>query len=105
MHPQRKVQRTQSLLLVPLPLEENLRSPQVAQYLKSLSAALADEGMEGFHSILANFQLDPKDGQEALLGGNPIQAFLDCILKSVEKEKGEESKQDENNSVDEEMKE
>lgn len=87
-------------------LEENLRSPQVAQCLKSLSAALADEGMEGFHSILANFQLDPKDGQEALVGGNPIQAFLDCVLKSVEREKSTEEEAKEGKSDgDEEMKE
>jgi hypothetical protein len=87
-------------------LEENLRSPQVAQCLKSLSAALADEGMEGFHSILANFQLDPKDGQEALVGGNPIQAFLDCVLKSVEREKStEEGTKEGKSDGDEEMKE
>ena len=87
-------------------LEENLRSPQVAQCLKSISAALADEGMDGFHSIMANFQLDPKDGQEALVGGNPIQAFLDSVLKKVERERGSEegAKEEEKSDADEEMK-
>jgi len=83
-------------------LEENLRSPQVQQTLRSLTAALMpdDNGsMDGYHSVLANFQLDAADGQQALTqSNNPIQAFLDCVLASVDKEKKEESK-------DEEMKE
>lgn len=83
-------------------LEENLRSPQVQQTLRSLTSALVpdDNGsMDGYHSVLANFQLDAADGQQALTeSNNPIQAFLDCVLASVEKEKKEESK-------DEEMKE
>lgn len=84
-------------------LEENLRSPQVQQTLRSLTAALMpdDNGsMDGYHSVLANFQLDAADGQQALTqSNNPVQAFLDCVLASVEKEdKKEESK-------DEEMKE
>ncbi|CAJ1958720.1 unnamed protein product [Cylindrotheca closterium] len=83
-------------------LEENLRSPQVQQTLRSLTAALMpdDNGnMDGYHSVLANFQLDAADGQQALTqSNNPIQAFLDCVLASVEKEKKDDSK-------DEEMKE
>jgi hypothetical protein len=82
-------------------LMENLRSPQVQQTLRSLTAAILpdDNGsMEGYHSVLANFQLDAADGQQALTqSNNPIQAFLDCVLASVKEEK-EESK-------DEEMKE
>lgn len=79
-------------------LEENLRSPQVQQTLRALTQALVpdDEGsLEGYHSVIANFQLDPNDGQAALAAGNPIQAFLDCVLASVQKEeaaKKEESK-------------
>eukprot|EP00980_Cylindrotheca_fusiformis_P028675 scaffold22635_cov134-Cylindrotheca_fusiformis.AAC.3 len=80
-------------------LEENLRSPQVQQTLRSLTAALMpdDNGsMDGYHSVLANFQLDAADGQQALTeSNNPIQAFLDCVLASVKKEKGEESKDEE----------
>jgi len=83
-------------------LEENLRSPQVQQTLRSLTAALVpdDNGsMDSYHSVLANFQLDATAGQQTLNEtNNPIQAFLDCILASVEKDKKEESK-------DEEMKE
>jgi 26S proteasome regulatory subunit N13 len=82
-------------------LEENLRSPQVQQTLRSLTAALLpdDNGsMDGYHSVLANFQLDAAAGQQTLTDTNsPIQAFLDCVLASVEKDK-EETK-------DEEMKE
>lgn len=87
-------QRTEKKLM------ENLRSPQVKQCLKSLTAALEDEG--SFNSILANFQLKPEDGAAAMASGNPIQAFLDCVLKSVEREK-EEKKKD--NDGDSEMKE
>jgi 26S proteasome regulatory subunit N13 len=80
-------------------LEENLRSPQVQQTLRSLTAALLpdDNGsMDGYHSVLANFQLDAADGQHALTeSNNPIQAFLDCVLASVKKEEGEESKDEE----------
>lgn len=80
-------------------LEDNLRSPQIQATLRSLTAALLPDdagNMEGYHSVLANFQLDPNDGAEALQNGNPIQAFLDCVLKSVEKEKEkEESKEEE----------
>jgi 26S proteasome regulatory subunit N13 len=80
-------------------LEENLRSPQIQQTLRSLTQALLpdDNGnMDGFYSVLANFQLDPAPGQAAMVGagaagGNmdPIQAFLDCLLASVEKEEGQ----------------
>lgn len=81
-------------------LEENLRSPQVQQTLRSLTAALLpdDNGsMDSYHSVLANFQMDAASGQQALTQGNPIQAFLDCVLASVEKKeetKDEEMKED-----------
>jgi hypothetical protein len=79
-------QRTEDRLL------ENLRSPQVRQCLQSLTAALCDDGsLDGFHSILANFQLRPEDGAVGLSQGNPIQAFLDCVLKSVQREKEEDT--------------
>jgi len=78
-------------------LESCLRSPQVQQTLRSLTSALLpdDNGsMDGYHSVLANFQLDAADGQRALSEGkSPIQAFLDCVLASVEKEK-EETKEE-----------
>jgi hypothetical protein len=57
--------------------------------LNALSAALCDDqgrSMDNFNSILANFQLRPEDGAIAMMAGNPIQAFLDCVLKSVQRE-------------------
>jgi hypothetical protein len=78
-------------------LEENLRSPQVQATLRTLTAAIQPDdvgSMDGYHSVLANFQLDPADGEEALRSGNPIQAFLDCVLASVEKQKEEETKEE-----------
>jgi len=68
-------------------LRENIRSPQVAQSLQRLTAALADDA-GSFNSIIANFQLDPADGMSAMSAGNPIEAFLNCLLKDVEKKEG-----------------
>lgn len=79
-------------------LMENIRSPQVAQCLKSLTAALCDDeggSIDNFSSILANFQLDTQDGALSMAAGNPIQAFLDCVLKSIEKEKKSKSSEEE----------
>lgn len=88
-------------------LMENLRSPQVKQCLKSLTAALEDNGGGSFNSILANFQLKPEDGAAAMASGNPIQAFLDCVLKSVQREQEDAKKNDEtkDDDGDSEMKE
>lgn len=77
-------------------LLENLRSPQVRQCLNALSAALCDDqgrSMDNFNSILANFQLRPEDGAIAMMAGNPIQAFLDCVLKSVQRENEQQQQQ------------
>jgi len=92
-------QRTEEKLM------ENLRSPQVKQCFKSLTAAL-EEGVS-FNSIIANFQLKPEDGAAAMASGNPIQAFLDCVLKSVEREKDEQNNEngEKNHDGDAEMKE
>lgn len=68
-------------------LRDNLRSPQVAQCLQRLTAALADDA-SSFNSIIANFQLNPEDGAGALSAGNPIEAFLNCVLKDVERKEG-----------------
>merc|ERR1719232_1613086 len=75
-------------------LRENLRSPQVAQCLQRLTAALS-EGAASFNSILANFQLDPSDGAAAQLAGNPVEAFLQCLLKDVERKEGVKKVDDE----------
>jgi len=68
-------------------LRENIRSPQVAQSLQRLTSALADDA-GSFNSIIANFQLDPADGMSSMAAGNPIEAFLNCLLKDVEKKEG-----------------
>merc|ERR1711966_548253 len=71
-------------------------SPQVAQCLQRLTAALA-EGTESFNSIIANFQLNPSDGAQS---GNPIEAFLQCLLKDVERKEGaKKSDKDEKDNV------
>jgi hypothetical protein len=68
-------------------LRENIRSPQVAQALQRLTSALVDDS-SSFNSIIANFQLNPEDGAAAQLAGNPIEAFLNCLLKDVERKEG-----------------
>lgn len=79
------------------------------QTLRSLTSALLpdDNGsMDGYHSVLANFQLDASDGQKALSEGkSPIQAFLDCVLASVEKEKEDDGKKEEGEDGDADMEE
>jgi len=74
-------------------LRENIRSPQVAQCLQRLQSALVDDA-GSFNSIIANFQLDASDGAAAMAAGNPIEAFLNCLIKDVEK-KGDGKKSDE----------
>jgi hypothetical protein len=88
-------QRTKSALL------KNIRSPQVALCLQHLTSTLADVG-GGFNSIMANFQLNPKDGAVAMAAGNPVGAFLNCILRDVErkedaKENGKDNDDDKGN--------
>jgi len=73
-------------------LRENVRSPQVAQCLQRLTAALCEDA-GGFNSIIANFQLDPSDGAAALAGGNPVEAFLLCLLRDVERKEGVKKKE------------
>ena len=62
--------------------------------------------MDGYHSVLANFQLDASDGQKALSEGkSPIQAFLDCVLASVEQEKEDDGKDEAGGDGDADMEE
>lgn len=72
-------QRTEAHLL------QNLRSPQVQQCLQSLTAALLEDEAS-VNSIMANLELRPEDGAIAMASGNPIQAFLDCVLKASQRE-------------------
>ena len=77
-------------------LRESLRSPQVAQCLRRLTSALAGDddddedgrGGGGFNSIIANFRLNPEDGAVAMAAGNPVEAFLNCLLRDVERKEG-----------------
>jgi hypothetical protein len=66
-------------------LRQNLRSPQVQQALQNLTAAFADDSA-AFHDVIVNFSMKPDDGAIALTNGDPIQAFLDCLLASVQRE-------------------
>jgi len=89
-------------------LRENIRSPQVAQCLQRLQSALADDA-GSFNSIIANFQLNAADGATAMAAGNPIEAFLNCLIKDVERKEGvkksdggeEEAKDAGNDGMDE----
>lgn len=74
-------------------LRQNLRSPQVQQALQSLSAAISPNSnnntahdLTAFHNVIVNFSMNPDDGAIALANGDPIQAFLDCLLASVQRE-------------------
>jgi 26S proteasome regulatory subunit N13 len=86
-------------------LEENLRSPQIQSTLRVLTQILLPDdagSLEGYHSMIANFQLNAADGEQTLTTtNNPIQAFLDCIVASVQKEeeKGEESKEEDDDDA------
>merc|ERR1712226_528049 len=77
-------------------LAENLKSPQVQQTFRSLTQALLPDdagNMDGFYSVLANFNLPtPTDASAtAAAMANPIEAFLNAMLAKVEKEKSDES--------------
>ena len=83
-------------------LEENLRSPQVSQCLKQLTATLSEDH-DSLSSVLANFHLPPPPPGTIIT--NPIQTFLDSVLQSVqddaEKKKGDktqDTKSDGNNN-------
>lgn len=78
-------------------LRQNLRSPQVQQALQSLSAAIGggttttnEDTSSAFHNVIVNFSMNPDDGAISLANGDPIQAFLDCLLASVQREQVEE---------------
>ena len=80
--------------------------------LGTLTATLLPDSegdLSGLYSAMANFQLEPADGQEALAAGNPIQAFLDALLKKVEREQQEEEEakdseeKNDNDDIDEDL--
>ena len=84
-------------------LRDNLLSPQMRNTVSALQQALLpdDAGdLSGYASVIANFQLDPMDGQDQLAQGNPLAAFLECVIASVEREAKEEVQQDEGNAME-----
>jgi hypothetical protein len=76
-------------------LRDNLASSSMQSTLRTLTQMLVQQEDDDptnayteYSNIIANFQLDPQDGETALLqNNNPIEAFLNCIIASVEKEK------------------
>jgi UCH-binding domain len=91
-------------------LEDNLRSPQVQQTLRSLTSALLpdDAGrVDGFLSVIANFQLGsaaPDPGTVQAASTNPIQAFLDAVIRSVQDQEGGSDGANEGEGKEEESK-
>jgi len=89
-------------------LRANLTSPQMRNTVSALQQALLpdDTGdLSGYASVVANFQLE-SDGQSALLAqGNPLAAFLESVIASVEKEKQEKKDEEEEGKESEENKE
>ncbi len=97
-------------------LRQNLRSPQVQQALQSLSAAISPNNnnnndnnniiphdLTAFHNVIINFSMNPDDGAVALANGDPIQAFLDCLLASVQREQqGDDADNNLNSQTEEE---
>ena len=89
-------------------LRDNLQSPQVRHTLQALQQALLpddEHNYSGYASVLANFQLDPAEGQALLAQGNPLAAFLECVVASVEKEKKQEQENSGTNDDDANMEE
>ena len=69
------------------------------QPLQALSQALLPDEigtLDGYYSIIANFQLDPKDGEDALQRWYSIQIFFDCVLASVNQSDNDNSNDNEN---------
>jgi hypothetical protein len=94
-------------------LAENLKSPQIQSTLRTLTQTLLPDDaldLSGYASLIANFQLDPQDGQDILMRqGDPIAAFLECVVKSAEREqqqqpstKGEDKEKETKEKQDEE---
>jgi len=74
-------------------LMENLRSPQLVQCLESLVASVGKGDV--LNSLLVNFQQSSShDEVTEMVGVNPLHSFLECVSKTVEKRKEDESKED-----------
>jgi len=72
-------------------LIQNLRSPQCIESIKALQTALAGpDGPHNLYSILINFELDTDVLNATGANTNPVELFLDAVVKSVQKEKENE---------------
>jgi hypothetical protein len=60
----------------PSHLEAAIRSPQLAQALRSLTGALSTDN---FETIFANFGLDPAAGADLMARGDAVGAFLAAL--------------------------
>jgi hypothetical protein len=57
-------------------LEAALRSPQLSDSMRALSAALQSEN---YNAVMANFGLDPSAGMSALMRGEAVEAFINAV--------------------------
>lgn len=64
-------------------LEAAVRSPQLAQALRSLTGALSTDN---FETIFANFGLDPRDGADLMARGDAVGAFLAALQAKADRE-------------------
>ena len=65
-------------------LRETILCPQMQQSLRSLTGALLSDN---YNAGLANFGLNPADGSEALLQGDPVRAFLLALQAQADRSK------------------
>jgi len=75
-------------------LREHLLSPQCLECMKTLQNALMG-GPSNLQDILLNFQLDSSALSSGNIAGkNPVEIFLEAVVKSVNSEKDEENKEE-----------
>jgi hypothetical protein len=65
-------------------LLQNIRSPQFQQSVNALAEALHSDN---FHAIMASFGIDPSPGIGKLMQGDPVGAFIACILAEADRER------------------
>jgi len=80
----------------PSDLRSTLLSPQFQQALGSLTGALQTEN---FNTVFANFNLDPADGQEAVVRGDGVGAFVAALQAAAERKRAQQ--EGDSNSKDE----
>ena len=66
-------------------LRQTISCPQMQQSLRSLTGALLSDN---YNAVLANFGLNPADGNEALVQGDPIRAFLLALQAQADRQRG-----------------